>query len=43
MITNDTLAHNPFLAPFGTPHDTVPFDRIRTEHYEPALREGRPK
>ena len=40
MITNDTLAHNPFLAPFGTPHDTVPFDRIRTEHYEPALREG---
>ena len=40
MKTNDTLAHNPFLAPFGTPHDTVPFDRIRTEHYEPALREG---
>ena len=40
MITNDTLAHNPFLEPFGTPHGTVPFDRIRTEHYEPALREG---
>ena len=40
MITNDTLAHNPFLGPFSTPHGTVPFDRIRTEHYEPALREG---
>ena len=40
MIPHDTLAHNPVLAPFGTPHDTVPFDRIRTEHYEPALREG---
>ena len=39
-MTNDTLAHNPFLEPFGTPHGTVPFDRIRTEHYEPALREG---
>ena len=39
-MTNDTLAQNPFLQPFGTPHGTVPFDRIRTEHYEPALREG---
>ena len=36
----DTLAQNPFLQPFGTPHGTVPFDRIRTEHFEPALREG---
>ena len=36
----DILAQNPFLQPFGTPHDTVPFDRIRTEHFEPALREG---
>ena len=26
--------HNPFLEPYGTPHDTVPFDRIRLEHYE---------
>ena len=40
MTTNDTLAGNPFLQPFDTPHGTVPFDRIRTEHYEPALREG---
>ena len=39
-MTNDTWAQNPFLQPFGTPHDTVPFDRIRTEHFEPALREG---
>ncbi len=31
---------NPFFAPYGTPHDTVPFDRIRFEDFEPALREG---
>ncbi len=31
---------NPFLAPFQTPHDTVPFPRIRIDHYEPALLEG---
>lgn len=32
--------NNPFFAPFGTPHGTIPFDRIRPEHFEPALREG---
>ncbi len=31
---------NPFLAPYGTPHDTVPFDRIRTEDFEEAFMEG---
>ena len=31
---------NPFLAPYGTPHDTVPFDRIRLEDYEEAFMEG---
>lgn len=35
-----TNHNNPFLAPFSTPHDTVPFHLIRLEHYEPALREG---
>ena len=34
-------AGNPFLnKAFGTPHDTVPFDRIRFEDYEEAMREG---
>ena len=25
---------NPFFEPYNTPHDTVPFDRIRMEDYE---------
>ena len=31
---------NPFLVPYGTPHDTVPFDKIRLEDYEEAFMEG---
>ncbi len=31
---------NPFFHPYGTPHDTAPFDRIRMEDYEPAFMEG---
>lgn len=31
---------NPFLNPYTTPHGTVPFHLIKTEHYEPALQEG---
>ncbi|MDE7377564.1 MAG: M3 family metallopeptidase [Paraprevotella sp.] len=31
---------NPFFQPYGTPHDTAPFDRIRMEDYEPAFMEG---
>ncbi len=31
---------NPFLQPYGTPHDTAPFDRIRLEDYEEAFMEG---
>ncbi|MBQ9202833.1 MAG: M3 family metallopeptidase [Prevotella sp.] len=31
---------NPFLEPYGTLHDTVPFDRIRIEDYEEAFMEG---
>ncbi len=31
---------NPFLEPYGTPHDTVPFDRIRLEDFEEAFTEG---
>ncbi|MCM1109627.1 MAG: M3 family metallopeptidase [Clostridium sp.] len=34
MTTND----NPLLGgPFGTPFEVPPFDKIRTEHYEPAI------
>ncbi len=31
---------NPFFESYDTPHDTVPFDRIRLEDYEEAFMEG---
>lgn len=31
---------NPFFEPYNTPHDTVPFDRIRISDYEEAFMEG---
>ena len=31
---------NPFFEPYNTPHDTVPFDRIRLEDFEEAFIEG---
>lgn len=31
---------NPLLQPYHTLHDTTPFDRIRLEDYEPAIRKG---
>ena len=31
---------NPFFEDYGTPHDVVPFDRIRLEDYEEAFMEG---
>ena len=31
---------NPFFEPYNTPHDVVPFDRIRLEDYEEAMLEG---
>lgn len=37
---NMIQAQNPLLEPFHTPHHTAPFPLIRTEHYEPAIREG---
>lgn len=37
---DSTKRINPFFEPYGTPHDTVPFDRIRTEDFEEAFMEG---
>ena len=32
---------NPFFKqPYGTPHNTAPFDQIHIEDYEPAILEG---
>ncbi|RED93177.1 M3 family metallopeptidase [Marinoscillum furvescens] len=32
--------NNPFLEPYNTPFEVPPFDRIKNEHYMPALKEG---
>ncbi len=37
---NMTQAINPFLGKYKTPYGTAPFDKIKTEHYEPAFEEG---
>lgn len=31
---------NPFLAPYKTKFDTIPFSKIKLEHYVPAVHEG---
>ena len=40
MSENTDKRINPFFQPYGTPHDTAPFDRIRLEDYEEAFMEG---
>ncbi len=39
-MMNMTTAQNPFFEKYSAPHETAPFDKIKTEHYEPAIREG---
>lgn len=34
------VVNNPFFAPCKTPFETPPFDKIKTEHYEPAFDKG---
>lgn len=36
----DTARVNPFLAPYGTPYDIPPFEKITYDDYLPALRKG---
>ncbi|MCX7973686.1 MAG: M3 family metallopeptidase [Candidatus Aminicenantes bacterium] len=31
---------NPFFAPYGTPFETPPFDRIKNDHFLPAIKRG---
>lgn len=35
-----TQAENPFFKEFDTPYGTPPFNEIKFEHYEPAIRRG---
>ena len=37
MKKSDT---NPFFKSYNTPYDTIPFDKIKIEHYMPAIEEG---
>lgn len=34
---NDLNMDNPFLQEYNTPYDVPPFDRIKVEHYKPAI------
>lgn len=35
-----TKNQNPFLTAYNTPHETIPFHLIKTEHFEPAVLVG---
>ena len=39
-VREKNVSMNPFFEPYNTPHDTVPFDRIRLEDFEEAFMEG---
>ena len=34
------MTNNPLLQPFSTPHNTPPYDKIKVEHFMPAIAEG---
>ncbi len=34
------MTDNPLLQPFNTPHNTPPYDKIKVEHFMPAIAEG---
>lgn len=41
MLAMTTIqAQNPFFSAYKTPYQTPPFDKIKTEHYEPAIEKG---
>lgn len=39
-MAGTTLAVNPFFETYKTPHQTIPFNEIKTEHYMPAFEEA---
>ncbi|MFA6926388.1 MAG: M3 family metallopeptidase [Bacteroidales bacterium] len=38
--TSDPMKNNPLLQEYDTPFGTPPFDKIKTEHFMPAIREA---
>ncbi|MEI6754272.1 MAG: M3 family metallopeptidase [Paludibacter sp.] len=39
-VATSALAGNPLLEPYKTPHQTIPFNEIKNEHYIPAFQEA---
>ena len=39
-VSGSALAGNPLLETYKTPHQTIPFNEIKTEHYFPAFEEA---
>lgn len=37
LVSTGFAQNNPFFSPYTTPHGVAPFDKIKTEHYEPAF------
>ena len=40
VFTIMAQAANPFFGTYKTPHQTVPFDKIKLSHYEPAFKKA---
>ncbi len=40
MIQQSINEKNPFYSQWNAPHETAPFDKIKTEHFEPAFLRG---
>lgn len=40
MDKKNEIKENPFVTPYGTPFDAIPYDRITLDDFVPALKEG---
>ena len=40
IAAGTALAGNPFFKPYNTPHETIPFNELKTEYYMPAFEEA---
>ena len=37
MSCNNIMTTNPLLSEYNTPYNTAPFDKVKVEHYQPAM------
>ena len=40
IVAATALAGNPLLESYKTPHQTIPFNELKNEHYFPAFQEA---